>query len=167
MRIKISKVAKDLNVGVNTVVEFLRKQGIDVENNPNARIDESAEKMLKSEFSSDIDDKKRVDDFTTGRQKPKKGGAERYDASSGTSVPQAPGLKVLGKIDLDAQRRGGSRHGNNQSKHNLPRKPRNRKSQNGKRWNRNKKSPRKRLSRRQNSQKAVCSGLVPLRHRLN
>ena len=116
MRIKISKVAKDLNVGVNTVVEFLRKQGIDVENNPNARIDESAEKMLKSEFSSDIDDKKRVDDFTTGRQKPKKGGAERYDASSGTSVPQAPGLKVLGKIDLDAQRRGGSRHGNNQSK---------------------------------------------------
>ena len=116
MRIKISKVAKDLNVGVNTVVEFLRKQGIDVENNPNARIDESAEKLLKSEFSSDIDDKKRVDDFTNGRQKPKKGGSERYDAQSDVSVPQTPGLKVLGKIDLDSQRRGGSRHGNNQAK---------------------------------------------------
>lgn len=115
MRIKISKVAKDLNVGVNTVVEFLRKQGIDVENNPNARIDDAAEKMLKSEFSSDRDDKKRVEDFTNGRQKPRRG-SDRFESAAGGSIPQAPGLKVLGKIDLDAQRRGGSRHGGNQSK---------------------------------------------------
>lgn len=115
MRIKISKVAKDLNVGVNTVVEFLRKQGIDVENNPNARIDDAAEKMLKSEFSRDRDDKKRVEDFTNGRQKPRRG-SDRFESSAGGSIPAAPGLKVLGKIDLDAQRRGSSRHGNNQSK---------------------------------------------------
>ncbi len=39
---KISKVAKDLNVGGGTVVELLQENDIDVYNNPNARIDYKA-----------------------------------------------------------------------------------------------------------------------------
>lgn len=109
---KISKVAKDLNVGVNTVVEFLRKHDIDVDNNPNARIDDSAEELLMSEFSNDKVDKKKVDD-TILQRKMKKDKPERRSESGGNqSASQPIGLKVLGKIDLDAQRRGGSRHGN-------------------------------------------------------
>ena len=47
MRTKISKVAKDLNVGVATAVEFLRKNNIDVEEgNINARIDDAAVELL-------------------------------------------------------------------------------------------------------------------------
>ena len=53
MRIKISKVANDLNVGVNTVVEFLRRHDVDVENNPNAIIDDSSLELLKNEFNND------------------------------------------------------------------------------------------------------------------
>ena len=53
MRTKISKVASDLNVGMNTVVEFLRKNNIEVDSNPNARIDEEAVELLRKEFSHD------------------------------------------------------------------------------------------------------------------
>ena len=39
MPIKLIQVQRKLNVGINTVVEFLRKKGFEVEdNNPNTRI---------------------------------------------------------------------------------------------------------------------------------
>ncbi len=41
-RTKISKVAKDLNVALPTVVEFLRGKGIDVDDNPKAYYFEQA-----------------------------------------------------------------------------------------------------------------------------
>ena len=59
MKYKISKLAKELNVGVSTAVEFLRKHNIDVDEGqgPNARIDESAAQLLQKEFSSDKSEK--------------------------------------------------------------------------------------------------------------
>ena len=41
MRTKICKVASDLNIGVATAVEFLRKHNIEVNEGPNARIDQT------------------------------------------------------------------------------------------------------------------------------
>ena len=97
MRIKISKVAKDLNVGVGTVAEFLRKHDIDVDNNPNSRIDESAVELLTREFSGDKADKIISDTRTNSRREGKK-------KNPADEAPTAvPGLRVLGKIDLDAQ----------------------------------------------------------------
>ncbi len=112
MRIKISKVANDLNVGVNTVVEFLRRHDVDVENNPNARIDDSSLELLKNEFNNDKTLKKEADGQTDGRRKPKKDNPATSEMSGGTSTSGIPGLKVLGKIDLDAgSRRGNGRRG--------------------------------------------------------
>ena len=45
-RIKISKVAKDLNVALPTVVEFLRSKDISVDDNPKARIEEDVVAIL-------------------------------------------------------------------------------------------------------------------------
>lgn len=102
---KISKVAKDLNVGVSTVVEFLQRHGISVDNNPNARIDDKAVDLLMSEFSSDKDAKKKADDRIKSRAEEKKARNDRNTGETGAS--SAPGLKVLGKIDLGDLRRGG------------------------------------------------------------
>ncbi len=103
MRTKISKVAKDLNVGVGTAAEFLRKHNIDVDNNPNSRIDDDAVALLTKEFSNDRDDKAKSIDRTNSRREGRK-------KSSGEEPVAAtmPGLKVLGKIDLDAPRRKGN-----------------------------------------------------------
>ena len=101
MRIKISKVAKDLNVGVGTVAEFLRRNNIDVDNNPNSRIDESAVELLTREFSGDKADKIISDTRTNSRREGKK------KNTSDSASSRMPGLKVIGKIDLGAQKRGG------------------------------------------------------------
>ena len=72
MPTKISKVAKDLNVGVNTAVEFLRKHNIEVEDNPNARINDAAVELLVKEYSKDKDFKEQLNKYTTTRKEEKK-----------------------------------------------------------------------------------------------
>ncbi len=50
---RLSKVAKNLNVGTGNLVEFLQKKGITVENNPNTKIDDEQYQLLIAEFSKD------------------------------------------------------------------------------------------------------------------
>ncbi len=101
MSIRISKIAKELNVGVSTAAEFLRKHSIEVDDGPNARIDESAVDLLRKEYSKDKDIKTRSDIFTSSRLTDKKGSRtdSRKPDEIKTSIPKAPGPKVLGKID--------------------------------------------------------------------
>ena len=96
MRTKISKVANDFNVGVNTVVEFLRKHNIEVDSNPNARIDEAAVELLRQEFSHDKAVKAKVEGKINERRSDRVEKAERKQ-----QVAEAPQIKVVGKINLD------------------------------------------------------------------
>ena len=50
---RLSKVAKNLNVGINNLVEFLQKKGIEVEANPNTKIEAEQYQILVAEFSKD------------------------------------------------------------------------------------------------------------------
>lgn len=56
--IRLSKAAREFNVGINTIVEFLHKKNIDIEVNPNTKISHEAYEFLGSEFSSDSTVKK-------------------------------------------------------------------------------------------------------------
>ena len=102
MRTKISKVASDLNVGMNTVVEFLRKNHIEVDSNPNARIDENAVELLRKEFSQDKAVKAKVEGKINERRSDRVERAERRQQAVEMQTPQ---LKVVGKINLDEPRR--------------------------------------------------------------
>ncbi|MDE6296385.1 MAG: translation initiation factor IF-2 [Muribaculaceae bacterium] len=96
MRTKISKIVKDLNVGLSTAVEFLRKHNVEVEeNNPNARIDADAVELLTKEFSTDKDVKKRSLDFINTKKEKKNDRVQAKEVK--TEIPQP---KVVGKIDL-------------------------------------------------------------------
>lgn len=53
MPVRLIKVSKNLNVGINTLVEFLHKKGIEVEANPNAKIEDEQYDMLIAEFGKD------------------------------------------------------------------------------------------------------------------
>ncbi|MDR1897831.1 MAG: translation initiation factor IF-2 [Prevotellaceae bacterium] len=53
--IRISKILKDFNVGMTTVVEFLKKKGIDVEANPNGKVSEEIYDLAKNEFGKEHD----------------------------------------------------------------------------------------------------------------
>ena len=55
---RLGKVAREFNVGISTMVEFLNKKGHKVDPNPNAKIDDDQYDLLTKEYSHDIDLKK-------------------------------------------------------------------------------------------------------------
>jgi translation initiation factor IF-2 len=55
---RLGKIAREFNVGIQTIVEFLNKKGHVVESNPNAKIEEDMYTILQKEYSKDIDIKK-------------------------------------------------------------------------------------------------------------
>ena len=100
MPIKISKVIADLNVGRQTIEEFLHKKGIEIDKSINARIQDDVYEMLVKEFKPDMDLKSKSDKMSNERQKEKaKQNAAKESREIKTVVPKP---KVLGKIDLDA-----------------------------------------------------------------
>ena len=107
MRTKISKLAKELNVSVNTAVEFLRKHDVEIEgdNLLNVRIDADAAELLTREFSKDKDAKAVVEQRITTRREEKKDREEKKartaEAAGGTRLA---GPRILGTIDLDNPR---------------------------------------------------------------
>ena len=55
---RLSKVARDFNVGISTIVEFLHKKGFDIDTNPNNKISDDAYHLLEKEYKGDISLKK-------------------------------------------------------------------------------------------------------------
>ena len=56
---KLSKVIQELNVGSTTIEEFLRKKGVEIETNINARIPDEVYDMLITHFRPDMEQKKK------------------------------------------------------------------------------------------------------------
>lgn len=55
---RLSKLAKEFNVGIATIIEFLKKKGFVIENNPNTKITQEIVAILQKEYSSEINVKK-------------------------------------------------------------------------------------------------------------
>ena len=115
MSIRISKAVKDLNVGAKTLVEFLQKKGIEVENNPNAKISDEDYSLLVKEFSKDKNLKIESDRISQERHKKDKNkesvaidgykdNAEKKSNEIKLEV-ERPQIKVTGHVDLDALNR--------------------------------------------------------------
>ena len=126
--LKISKVAKDLTISLQTIVEFLGKKGIEVDGNPNSRLDDHAIKLLMSEFkpagkspAGDAGVKPAAKASAPETEEPEPS-ATVGDSKSGASVkneerdsaepekvqaskPISRGPRILGRIELD-------KHGN-------------------------------------------------------
>jgi translation initiation factor IF-2 len=102
MAIKISKVIADLNVGRQTIEEFLHKKGIEIDASINARIQDDVYEMLVKEFKPDMDLKSKSEKMANERQKEKakQNAAAKESHEIKTVIPgQKP--KVVGKIDLE------------------------------------------------------------------
>jgi translation initiation factor IF-2 len=51
--IRLSKVARELNIAMPTIVDYLSGKGIDIETNPNTKIDEDAYHLLLDQFKAE------------------------------------------------------------------------------------------------------------------
>ncbi len=58
---RLSKIAREFNVGISTIVEFLNKKGYEVDPNPNTKVTEEIYDILIHEYSADISVKKESD----------------------------------------------------------------------------------------------------------
>jgi translation initiation factor IF-2 len=128
--IRLSQAARKLNVGHNTILDFLAKKGFEVENNPNAKLTPEQFAVLSKEFASSATDKleasglsigvkhgdnvidqekeakKRVEDeerimIKNLGSKDLKAKEEVKAEKVERDKPKLEGIKVLGKIDLE------------------------------------------------------------------
>lgn len=69
---RLSKIAKECNVGISTIVDFLHKKGFQIESNPNTKISEDMVDLLRQEYRSDFTVKQESEKLVERKQKGKK-----------------------------------------------------------------------------------------------
>lgn len=65
---RLSQVARKLNVGLSTITEHLAAKGFEIENNPNSKITLQQFNLLMKEFESSALDKKEASGLTIGKK---------------------------------------------------------------------------------------------------
>lgn len=104
---KISNIAKELNVGLPNIFEFLRKHNIEIVESPNSRVEDSVVAMLTHHFQPDRELKTRSDQQTSDRRQLRADARAQAPARSAepdlahtpSDLAQKP--RILGKIELD------------------------------------------------------------------
>jgi translation initiation factor IF-2 len=66
--VRLSKVAREFNLGMTTVVDFLASKGIEVEAKPNTKLDPETYALVKSNFQGDKETKQKAQRSATGIQ---------------------------------------------------------------------------------------------------
>ena len=146
--VRLSKAAREFNLGIGTIVEFLETKGIQVEAKPNTKLDPEVYAIVLNNFQGDKDAKEAAQRSTVSvdretirlasakkKEVLKEDSPEKIDLSifkkekkekKAKPVPEAPkkeekgeapveqplqedtnisGLKVVGKVDFDAQKK--------------------------------------------------------------
>ena len=124
--IRLSKAAREFNVGIQTIVEFLHKKGFDISTDPNGKIPPEAYALIVKEYSSDLSVKKdaeklalkekitpkkslSIEDIETGREVDSGEPDEEFLITDISGVKKhidlrseirKPEVKTVGKVDL-------------------------------------------------------------------
>ena len=109
MGVRLNKVLSELNIGLQTAVDFLKKKSslgeIRDDATTNTKITDEQYQALVDEFSTDKAVKTQADMMFTKKVKEKKvekaEKAEKAVTKTEEILEQRSGLKTLGKIDLD------------------------------------------------------------------
>lgn len=134
--LRLSQVARKLNIGKNTIVDFLASKGFEVEDNPNYKITPEQMNLLSREFADSALDKEEASGLKIGSKisgnvvidaedeeksqdvedeeeiliKNVAGSetkAPEEDEVVSSAAPKLQGIKVVGKIDLEKKKEEG------------------------------------------------------------
>lgn len=119
---RLSKVAREFNVGISTIIDFLAQQGVQIEAKPNTKIEPDVYEVLSKEFGDAKAEKEEAnlagvnleDRETITIADAKKPGAKRIEKEEEVIIKnvgvddvikakseEKPTVSVVGKIDLD------------------------------------------------------------------
>jgi translation initiation factor IF-2 len=102
---RLSKVARELNVGISTLVEFLSSQDKDVSSNPNTKIGEELYMLLLQEFQKEKFEKEKADNVVIEQTERKVISINKEETKKNVEkitakADKLSGPSILGKIDL-------------------------------------------------------------------
>ena len=99
MSVRLNKVLKEFNIGLQTVVDLLAKKGYDVVADLNTKITEEEYNLVKQEFGSDRNQKKEAEDISNKRASEKKASQNNTNAVKEikTVLPGQPKIKIVDK----------------------------------------------------------------------
>ena len=107
-QIRLGQVARKLNVGRNTIIEFLHNKGYDIDSNPNTKINEEIFTILENAFQDSAVEKKVASNIKIGLEE-KKAFTEKLeykkekdvaDDSKKEEKKEEIKIKIIKKIDL-------------------------------------------------------------------
>src|SRR5690349_1814160 len=100
--IRLGQASRKLNVGHNTILEFLSKKGFTVDNNPNAKLTGEQFAMLSKEFASSASEKLEASGLTIGTKHVENVPTEREKEAAKKRVEEEESIliKNLGSKDL-------------------------------------------------------------------
>ena len=87
---RLVKIAKELNVGTSTIVDFLSKNGFDLENKPTAKVSDEMEKALVEEFRASISIKEKADKLNIRFNSPQKKEQPKLTFGVPKATPKMP-----------------------------------------------------------------------------
>ena len=105
-KIRLNKAVKEFNISMSRLVEFLQSRGFEVETNPNAQLEEAAYSALEAEFAKDGEQRKASHEVVISKVPEEKLELEEKKIPEviRAKAPSVNETKVLGKIDLDANK---------------------------------------------------------------
>ena len=139
---RLSKIAREFNVGIHTIVEFLQKKGVEVESSPNTKITPEAYNILLKEYSTDIRLKEESEKLEIGKNRGKQesisidaNGETSNDSVSEenqqevevtvteTEAEKIKGPTIVGKIPLSEDKKKEKKDSKKEKKEKEPVKP--------------------------------------------
>ncbi len=103
--IRLGQASRKLNVGHNTILEFLAKKGFTVDNNPNAKLTAEQFAMLSKEYASSASEKLEASGLTIGTKHVEDVVIEREKESAKKRLDEEESIMIknLGSKDLKAK----------------------------------------------------------------
>ena len=90
MAIRLIKLAKELNVGTSTIVDYLKDNGYEIDNKPTAKVSEEMHAELLKEFGDSMAEKEKADQLILGGRQ----GGEEVVVAPPPPPPPPPVIKA-------------------------------------------------------------------------
>ena len=107
LNLRLGQISRKLNVGRNTIIDFLHKKGFSIDSNPNAKISQELFEILENEFQNSAVEKKVASDLKIGlkedysEEKNKNLLSSTNENQKDEDSNPRDDIKIVDKIDLN------------------------------------------------------------------
>ena len=101
MAVRLSKVAREFNVGLSTIVDYLQEKGIKISSDPNAKLTDDQYALVAKEFSTDSEAKKESNRVDLKNTRLKKETVTIDNMNNGTEEHAPEFISIKDEIKLE------------------------------------------------------------------